>query len=85
MWLHLPNQTMMMKQLSMGRNRIISFLKFIFSFYSLQILLLSDVERVRAASIRALRYSIHRVTIFDKFVDNRLDYLICRYDIYHYI
>jgi hypothetical protein len=41
---------------------------------------LSDVERVRAASIRALRYSIHRITIFEKFLENRLDYLICRYD-----
>ncbi|UJR34086.1 hypothetical protein I4U23_021496 [Adineta vaga] len=44
----------------------------------LQILLLSDVERVRAASLRALRYSIHRATIFDKFLECRLDYLVCR-------
>jgi hypothetical protein len=49
-----------------------------FSLISLQILLLSDVERVRAASIRALRYSIHRATIFDKFLEYRLDYLVCR-------
>ncbi|CAF0773989.1 unnamed protein product [Rotaria sordida] len=46
--------------------------------YGLQILLLSDVERVRAASLRALRYSIHRATIFDKFLECRLDYLVCR-------
>ncbi|CAF3250618.1 unnamed protein product [Rotaria socialis] len=46
--------------------------------YGLQILLLSDVERVRAASLRALRYSIHRTTIFDKFLQYRLDYLVCR-------
>ena len=45
----------------------------------LQLLLLSDVERVRAASIRALRYSIHRVTMFEKFLEYRLDYLVCRY------
>lgn len=52
--------------------------KFVFQLNSLQLLLLSDIERVRAASIRALRYSIHRVTIFDKFLEYRLDYLICR-------
>ncbi|UJR13273.1 hypothetical protein I4U23_000293 [Adineta vaga] len=46
--------------------------------YGLQILLLSDVERVRAASIRALRYSIHREIILEKFLQYRLDYLICR-------
>ncbi|CAF3513585.1 unnamed protein product [Rotaria sp. Silwood1] len=46
--------------------------------YGLQILLLCDVERVRAASLRALRYSIHRATIFDKFLECRLDYLVCR-------
>ncbi|CAF3712397.1 unnamed protein product [Adineta steineri] len=46
--------------------------------YGLQILLLSDIERVRTASIRALRYSIHRETILDKFLEYRLDYLICR-------
>jgi len=46
--------------------------------FGLQILLLSDVERVRAASLRALRYSIHRGTIFDKLLEYRLDYLICR-------
>lgn len=46
--------------------------------FRLQILLLSDVERVRAASLRALRYSIHRLTIFDKFLESRLDYLVCR-------
>ncbi|CAF1687988.1 unnamed protein product, partial [Adineta ricciae] len=46
--------------------------------HGLQILLLSDVERVRAASLRALRYSIHRATIFDKFLECRLDYLVCR-------
>ncbi|CAF4205007.1 unnamed protein product [Rotaria sp. Silwood2] len=46
--------------------------------YGLQILLLCDVERVRAASLRALRYSIHRGTIFDKFLEYRLDYLVCR-------
>lgn len=44
----------------------------------LQLLLLSDIERVRAASLRALRYSIHRGTIFDKFLESRLDYLVCR-------
>lgn len=44
----------------------------------LQLLLLSDIERVRAASLRALRYSIHRITIFDKFLESRLDYLVCR-------
>lgn len=49
-----------------------------FFFCRLQILLLSDVERVRAASLRALRYSIHRSTIFDKFIECRLDYLVCR-------
>jgi hypothetical protein len=48
------------------------------NFFRLQILLLSDVERVRAASIRALRYSIHRETIFNRFLECRLDYLICR-------
>jgi hypothetical protein len=48
-----------------------------FSF-RIQILLLSDVERVRAASLRALRYSIHRAIIFDKFLEYRLDYLVCR-------
>jgi rapamycin-insensitive companion of mTOR len=46
--------------------------------YGLQLLLLSDVERVRAASLRALRYSIHRLTILDKFLESRLDYLVCR-------
>ncbi len=52
---------------------------FLICFHSsLQILLLSDVERVRAASLRALRYSIHRATIFDKFLECRLDYLVCR-------
>ncbi len=50
-----------------------------FFFLRLQLLLLSDVERVRAASLRALRYSIHRTTIFDKFLECRLDYLVCRY------
>lgn len=45
---------------------------------SLQILLLSDIERVRAASLRALRYSIHRAMIFEKFMEYRLDYLVCR-------
>ena len=44
----------------------------------LQLLLLSDVERVRAASLRALRYSIHRSLIFEKFLEYRLDYLVCR-------
>ncbi|CAF1397648.1 unnamed protein product [Adineta ricciae] len=46
--------------------------------FGLQLLLLSDVERVRAASIRALRYSIHREMILEKFLQYRLDYLICR-------
>ncbi|CAF1098851.1 unnamed protein product [Adineta steineri] len=49
-----------------------------FIIFGLQMLLLSDVERVRAASLRALRYSIHRATIFDKFLECRLDYLVCR-------
>lgn len=39
---------------------------------------MSDVERVRAASLRALRYSIHRSMVFDKFLEYRLDYLVCR-------
>jgi hypothetical protein len=52
--------------------------EYFFLFFRLQILLLSDVERVRAASLRALRYSIHRITIFDKFLESRLDYLVCR-------
>ncbi len=74
-----------MNQLSMGidlrkeKQRINLNFSFIYLFFSrLQILLLSDVERVRAASLRALRYSIHRLTIFDKFLESRLDYLVCR-------
>jgi len=55
----------------------ISFELFCLSF-RLQLLLLNDVERVRAASLRALRYSIHRLTILDKFLESRLDYLVCR-------
>jgi hypothetical protein len=71
-----------MNQLFMGINireekRKLEFEFFCF-FFRLQILLLSDVERVRAASLRALRYSIHRMTIFDKFLESRLDYLVCR-------
>jgi hypothetical protein len=70
-----------MNQLFMGislRKRKKKFECLIYFFSRLQILLLSDVERVRAASLRALRYSIHRMTIFDKFLESRLDYLVCR-------
>jgi hypothetical protein len=66
----------------MGLYKTITFLilnyKNSFCLNSLQIFLLSDVERVRAASIRALRYLIHRVIIFDKFLEYRLDSLVCR-------
>ena len=54
------------------------FMCFFFYTFRLQLLLLSDIERVRAASLRALRYSIHRSTIFDKLLEYRLDYLVCR-------
>ena len=45
---------------------------------SLQMLLLMDIERVRAASLRALRYAIHRPIILEKFFQYHLDYLVCR-------
>ncbi|CAF3559369.1 unnamed protein product [Rotaria sordida] len=41
-------------------------------------LLLMDDERVRCASLRTLRYSIHYANIFEKFLQSHLDYLVCR-------
>ena len=70
---------MMMNQLYLGRMKELKQNVLMKSLFRLQILLLSDVERVRAASLRALRYSIHRGTIFEKMIEYRLDYLVCRF------
>ncbi|CAF0785114.1 unnamed protein product, partial [Didymodactylos carnosus] len=46
--------------------------------FGLQLLLLNDNERIRAAALRAFRYSIHRLIILEKFLEYRLDYLVVR-------